>query len=248
MTCLLVDSCCRRPRLALRLTGVETFVFMAGVAQAEPKSLPIPGIVGVIIGLIVGVFLFRGAKPANLAIFFYISTFMLFLIAGGLFSRGMHEFQEMGKFGKYWSDDAAAQGGGGRRHLLAVTGGSAASGLALPYPAPAHHHRALMGGDPAPAADTGEESVLETVEGAMTSDFFQADAVPVPVSWANTPLADWRECCDDGEHEFYILLRAIFGYSVRRGRCCRSRIGHSARHSSAPKLCAAGTPCGMCYP
>lgn len=42
------------PRTHAAATGVETFVFMAGVAQADPTSLPIPGIVGVIIGIICG--------------------------------------------------------------------------------------------------------------------------------------------------------------------------------------------------
>lgn len=87
---------------ALFREGVEAFIFLAGVAQAEPQALPIPGLIGILLGVIAGYFFFYTGKQAKLMVFFWASCFVLLLIGAGMFSRAFHELQEMGSFGQYW--------------------------------------------------------------------------------------------------------------------------------------------------
>ncbi|GAB4814914.1 hypothetical protein N2152v2_001960 [Parachlorella kessleri] len=81
--------------------GVEAVLFLTGVSQGEGvKSLIIPGIVGLILGILVGVIIFYSGKPIkSLKWFFYLSCGLLLLIAAGLVVTGTGYFQAAGIFG-----------------------------------------------------------------------------------------------------------------------------------------------------
>lgn len=123
----------------------------------------------------------------------------------------------MGKFGRYWDSKATlVKKSGGRRHLLELPrGSSSASAEPGVYSLPHSSRRALMGDDRAKKVQlaVSNDVLDEITEGAKTSDFFEEFEEGPPISWANTPIKDWRDCCDDSSDEFYMLLRAIFGYS-----------------------------------
>lgn len=45
--------------------GIESVVFLAGVGNAKPSSLPLPGIVGIICGVLLGVFLYYSGRQVG---------------------------------------------------------------------------------------------------------------------------------------------------------------------------------------
>jgi len=84
--------------------GVESVVFLAGIgANTEATAIPIPGILGVILGVFTGVVIFRsGGMLKTLKALFTVFTVVLLVIAAGIFMYGLHEFQEASVFGT-WS-------------------------------------------------------------------------------------------------------------------------------------------------
>ncbi|GME79878.1 unnamed protein product [Ambrosiozyma monospora] len=92
--------------------GLEAVVFVGGVGIGSPaKSFPLPVICGLIAGIAVGTFMYYGGSAVSLQIFLCISTAFLYLIAAGLFSRGIWYF-EADKFNKLTGGDAAESGSG----------------------------------------------------------------------------------------------------------------------------------------
>ncbi|CAM9917444.1 unnamed protein product [Pylaiella littoralis] len=90
------------PFTAVFREGIETVIFLAGTSSNyEAKAIPIPGILGVIVGLAVGWFIFRIGKEASLKKLLIASTVVLLFIAAGLFSYGVHELQELEVFGTW---------------------------------------------------------------------------------------------------------------------------------------------------
>ncbi|MHA2271268.1 MAG: FTR1 family iron permease [Candidatus Hodarchaeales archaeon] len=80
--------------------GIETVLFLAGVTSNEPTSAVLfSGAIGIIVSIILAVLAFRGAIELNLRQFFNVTSIFLILFAAGLFSHGIHEFQELGWFG-----------------------------------------------------------------------------------------------------------------------------------------------------
>lgn len=74
--------------------GLEAIVFVGGVGLNSPAtSFPIPVITGLIAGIFVGVLLYYFGSNMSLQIFLIISTCILYLIAAGLFSRGVWYFE-----------------------------------------------------------------------------------------------------------------------------------------------------------
>lgn len=73
--------------------GMESVLFLTGVGQSEPLSLIIPGIVGIILGVLVGYFVWRGAAKLRLDWFFRISAVFLFIVAAGLASNAAAAFE-----------------------------------------------------------------------------------------------------------------------------------------------------------
>jgi high-affinity iron transporter len=94
------------PFISVLREGLETVIFLAGVGAGYPaKSIPIPGIVGLLTGLAVGYALFRAGSKTSVHTFLLCSTVLLTFIAAGLMARASHEFQEAGVFGTYERDD-----------------------------------------------------------------------------------------------------------------------------------------------
>lgn len=92
--------------------GIETFIFLFGAAASGEaddgtvdkeawKSVILPGFLGLIVGLAVAFFVFRGLVTLDIQSFFMISSIVLMAFAAGLVSHGLHELQEVDWFGPY---------------------------------------------------------------------------------------------------------------------------------------------------
>ena len=46
--------------------GVETVLLITGISRGNPESLPIPGILGIFLGVVFGYFVAFGSRPINL--------------------------------------------------------------------------------------------------------------------------------------------------------------------------------------
>ncbi|KAK6197996.1 plasma membrane iron permease [Scheffersomyces amazonensis] len=87
--------------------GLEAVVFVGGVGLSSPATaFPLPVICGLIAGIAVGSILYYSGSTVSLQIFLIISTCILYLIAAGLFSRGVWGF-EMHLFNNQTGGDAA---------------------------------------------------------------------------------------------------------------------------------------------
>jgi len=73
--------------------GMESVLFLTGVGQNDPLSLLIPGIVGVILGLLIGYLIWRGAAKMRLDLFFRISAIVLLIVAAGLAANAAASFE-----------------------------------------------------------------------------------------------------------------------------------------------------------
>ena len=93
--------------------GLEAVVFVGGVgiSEASARAFPLPVVCGLIAGLAVGGFLYYGGSAVSLQIFLCISTAILYLIAAGLFSRGVWYLQT-DHFNKLTGGDASENGSG----------------------------------------------------------------------------------------------------------------------------------------
>ena len=92
--------------------GLEAVVFVGGVGLNSPAtSFPIPVIVGLIAGIVVGALLYYFGSSMSMQIFLIISTCILYLIAAGLFSRGIWYF-ETNTYNKKTGGDASENGSG----------------------------------------------------------------------------------------------------------------------------------------
>ena len=80
--------------------GVETVLFLAGIRSSADRFAVLTGsVVGIGIAIILAVQLMQGTVKLNLRQFFNVTSIILILFAAGLFSQGVHEFQELGVFG-----------------------------------------------------------------------------------------------------------------------------------------------------
>ncbi|KAK6462700.1 iron permease FTR1 family-domain-containing protein [Scheffersomyces coipomensis] len=92
--------------------GLEAVVFVGGVGLNSPASaFPIPVICGIIAGISVGAILYYSGSTVSLQIFLIVSTAILYLLAAGLFSRGVWGF-EMHLLNVQTGGDAASLGSG----------------------------------------------------------------------------------------------------------------------------------------
>ncbi|MDN6067814.1 MAG: FTR1 family protein [Staphylococcus equorum] len=74
--------------------GLEAVVFVGGVGlNSDASAFPLPVICGLIAGIAVGVILYYSGSTVSLQIFLVVSTCFLYLIAAGLFSRGIWYFE-----------------------------------------------------------------------------------------------------------------------------------------------------------
>lgn len=83
---------------AVAREGAETAVFFWAAAHANGNELV--SLVGLILGLItavvLGVAFYRSTIKLNLSTFFKVTGVLLTIVAAGVFSYGIHEFQEIG--------------------------------------------------------------------------------------------------------------------------------------------------------
>ena len=82
---------------AVAREGVETSIFLWAAAQ-NSGSLPtlVGGFTGIAISIFLGYLIYLGAVKLNLSVFFRITGLLLMVVAAGVFTYGIHEFQELG--------------------------------------------------------------------------------------------------------------------------------------------------------
>lgn len=84
--------------------GIEVILFLIGVGEDNPKAIPIPAILGLIVGVLFSLAIFKGLLQLNVSTFFMATSMILVAFAAGLFSRSWHEFQEAEWLGAYEVD------------------------------------------------------------------------------------------------------------------------------------------------
>ncbi|KAF2673662.1 plasma membrane iron permease [Microthyrium microscopicum] len=100
------------PFITVLREGLEAVVFIGGVGLGLPATaFPLAVICGLLAGAVVGVLIYKGGNRTTLQIFLIISTCFLYLVAAGLFSRGVGYF-EANKWNKVVGGDAAEVGNG----------------------------------------------------------------------------------------------------------------------------------------
>ncbi|KAI0025245.1 iron permease-like protein [Xylariomycetidae sp. FL0641] len=100
------------PFITVLREGIEAIVFIAGVSFTAPATaVPLPVVVGLIVGSLVGYVLYRGGTTAKLQYFLIASTCLLYLVAAGLFSRAVW-YLEAQQWNQVIGSDAAELGAG----------------------------------------------------------------------------------------------------------------------------------------
>lgn len=83
--------------------GIETFIFLFGSANADEvggwRSIPLPGILALVVGVTVSYLVFKGLVTIDIQSFFNVSSVILIAFAAGLTSHAFHELQEADWFG-----------------------------------------------------------------------------------------------------------------------------------------------------
>lgn len=87
--------------------GIETILFLASVGANEGVAAEVFGAIsGIIVATTLAALFFRGTVELNIKQFFNTTSVILIFFAAGLFSHGIHEFQELGWFGSesnFWN-------------------------------------------------------------------------------------------------------------------------------------------------
>ncbi|KAI0885376.1 iron permease FTR1 [Annulohypoxylon maeteangense] len=100
------------PFITVLREGIEAIVFVAGVSFSAPATaVPLPVVVGLAAGFIVGYILYKGGAGAKLQYFLIASTCLLYLVGAGLFSRAVWYFENQ-KWNNIIGGDAAELGTG----------------------------------------------------------------------------------------------------------------------------------------
>ncbi|KAI3323912.1 iron permease FTR1 family protein [Xylariaceae sp. AK1471] len=100
------------PFITVLREGIEAIVFIAGVSFSAPATaVPLPVVIGLIVGSIVGYVLYRGGTTTRLQYFLVASTCLLYLVGAGLFSRAVWYFEAQ-QWNKAVGSDAAELGTG----------------------------------------------------------------------------------------------------------------------------------------
>jgi len=89
--------------------GIETVIFLFGAANASDdenawRSIPIPGILALIVGVGASYALFKGFINLDITSLFLWSSIILMLFSAGLTSHAFHELQEADWFGS-WAEE-----------------------------------------------------------------------------------------------------------------------------------------------
>ena len=82
------------PFITVLREGLEAVVFIGGVGIGMPaSSFPLAVFTGLLVGILIGYIIYKGGNQASLQIFLIVSTCFLYVVAAGLFSRGVWFFQ-----------------------------------------------------------------------------------------------------------------------------------------------------------
>lgn len=77
--------------------GAETVLFFRAISyQANSSELIIGGTFGILSSIVLAIIFFMSTRRVNLSAFFKFTGILIMLIAGGLFSTAIYEFQEAG--------------------------------------------------------------------------------------------------------------------------------------------------------
>lgn len=110
------------PFITVLREGLEAVVFVAGAGvttkDSKASAYPLPVVVGLICGLLVGALLYYGGSKSSLQFFLVLSTCILYLIASGLFSRGVWYFDNYYFNNKSGGDASESGDGNGSYNIL----------------------------------------------------------------------------------------------------------------------------------
>ena len=81
--------------------GIEAVVFITGVSQGNPTSIPIPGVLGLLLGALFSYVVFFSGRHVDITPFMYATSALMFAIGAGLLSRGFNGLQTAGYFGVF---------------------------------------------------------------------------------------------------------------------------------------------------
>ncbi|TEA17709.1 High affinity iron permease ftrA [Colletotrichum sidae] len=100
------------PFITVLREGIEAIVFLAGVTFTAPATaVPLPVIIGLIVGVLVSFLLYKSGSTSRLQIFLVASTCLLYIVAAGLFSRAIWFFEAQ-QWNTAVGGDAAEVGSG----------------------------------------------------------------------------------------------------------------------------------------
>ncbi|KAK9464751.1 iron permease FTR1/Fip1/EfeU [Lipomyces arxii] len=100
------------PFITVLREGVEAIVFVGGVSLSSPaKAFPLPVICGLLAGIAVGFFMYKGGNFVRIQYFLIIATCFLYLVGSGLFSKSVW-YLEMHEWVNLTGGDAAETGSG----------------------------------------------------------------------------------------------------------------------------------------
>lgn len=103
------------PFVTVLREGLEAVVFVAGAGSSSkgssPSSYPFPVFVGLLAGILVGLLVYYGFAAGSTKVFLVCSTCFLYLVAAGLFSKGVW-FLETYFYNKATGGDASESGSG----------------------------------------------------------------------------------------------------------------------------------------
>lgn len=100
------------PFITVLREGLEAVVFVGGVGLSTPaKAVPIPVLTGLFCGSLVGFIIYRGNRYMSIEYFLIASTWILYLVAAGLFSKAAGYFESY-RWNKMTGGDASENGSG----------------------------------------------------------------------------------------------------------------------------------------
>ncbi|KAI7788770.1 iron permease FTR1 family protein [Diaporthe eres] len=100
------------PFITVLREGIEAIIFVAGVSFSAPATaFPLPAVVGLLVGILVGYILYKSGSSAKMQLFLVVSTCLLYLVAAGLFSRAVGYFEQQ-EWNNIVGGDAAELGTG----------------------------------------------------------------------------------------------------------------------------------------
>ncbi|KAJ5799720.1 uncharacterized protein N7518_001788 [Penicillium psychrosexuale] len=100
------------PFITVLREGLEAVVYVGGVGLGLPAtSFPLAVFCGLLAGIAVGFVIYRGGRQTSMQIFLIISTCFLYLVAAGLFSRGVW-YLENNAWNNIIGGDASETGSG----------------------------------------------------------------------------------------------------------------------------------------